>query len=167
VHISCRKVFQKKIGEDEMQVPNDKKSELYDVLNKCVYTKRLDRYKEYKRTIKSISIPFYVYFIQNLDTCKEMWMHYYRSELPIRATHTNNHIESFNRKIKKRIKRNMHFTKALEELLLLIDEHYEDILIKLKYSIKINTTKYNEDWLNQIKTDFSKKCLELVQEENT
>jgi transposase-like protein len=96
-----------------------------------------------------------------------MWMHYYRSELPIRATHTNNHIESFNRKIKRRIKRNMHFTKALEELLLLIDEHYEDILIKLKYSIKINTTKYNEDWLNQIKTDLSKKCLELVQEENT
>jgi hypothetical protein len=94
-------------------------------------------------------------------------MHYYRAELPIRATHTNNHIESFNRKIKRRIKRNMHFTKALEELLLLTDEHYEDILKKTKYSIKINTTKYNEDWLNQIKTDFSKKCLELVQEENT
>jgi hypothetical protein len=44
-----------------------------------------------------------------------MWMHYYRAELPIRATHTNNHIESFNRKIKRRMKRNMHFIKALEE----------------------------------------------------
>jgi transposase-like protein len=74
----------------------------------------MNKYGEYKRAIKSISIPFYEYFIQNWDNCKETRMHYYRAELPIRATHTNNHIESFNRKIKRRIKRNLHFTKASE-----------------------------------------------------
>ncbi len=92
-----------------------------------MYTNRLDKYEEYKRAIKSISFPFYEYFIQSWDNCKEMWMHYYRAELPIRATHTTHtkhHIQSFNRKIKRRIKRNMHFTKALEELLVLTAVRY-------------------------------------------
>jgi hypothetical protein len=35
----------KKNGEEEMQVPNDKKSELYDKLNKCANTNRLDKYE--------------------------------------------------------------------------------------------------------------------------
>jgi hypothetical protein len=34
------KYFKKQIGEEEMQVPNDKISELYEILNKCVYTNR-------------------------------------------------------------------------------------------------------------------------------
>ncbi len=72
VHISFCKVIKKIIGEEEMQVPNDKKSELYDILNKFVFTNRLDKYEEYKRAIKSISVPFYEYFLKNWENCKEM-----------------------------------------------------------------------------------------------
>ncbi len=70
-----------------------------------------------------------------------MWMHYYRAELPIRSTHTNYHVESFNRKIKRRMKRNMHFIKALEEFLFLTDEHFEDMLKKNKI---VNQDKQNK-----------------------
>ena len=110
-----------------MEVPNNQQTMLYDVLSNCIYCNDLSKYEEYKKQIKNISVNFYEYFLKNWDNCKEMWMHYYRSELPIRATHTNNHIESFNRKLKRRLKRTMHFSECFKELLLTTDEHFQDI----------------------------------------
>ena len=108
------KYFKAKIRDDEMEIANNKKGELYDILSKCVYTNDLEKYEPYKKQINEISSKFYEYYLKNWDNCKEIWMHYYRSELPIRATHTDNHIESFNRKIKRRAKSTMHFTDSVE-----------------------------------------------------
>ena len=57
-------------------------------------------------------IDYFMIILKNWDNCEVMWMHYYRQELPIRGTHTKNHIESFNRKIKRRLKRTMLFTEC-------------------------------------------------------
>ncbi len=41
-------------------------------------------------------------------------------------------------------KRMMHFSECFIELLLKTDEHYEDIINKNNYKIKVNTSNYND-----------------------
>ena len=51
-----------------------------------------------------------------------MWMQYFRKNLLIFATNTNNHIEAFNRRIKRTIKPSMHLSECIKELISLIFE---------------------------------------------
>jgi hypothetical protein len=65
------KYFKTQIRKDEMEVPNNKKSLLYDILSKCIYTNDLSKYEDYKNQIKEISINFYDYFIKIGITAKK------------------------------------------------------------------------------------------------
>lgn len=52
----------------------------------------------------------------NWMNCEEMWIQFHRRKLNNFNTHTNNHIEAFNRKIKRFIKPSFHLSKTIEML---------------------------------------------------
>lgn len=101
-----------------------------------------DLYEEINRLSKA----FYEYFEKNWKNCEEMWIRSYRNELAILDTHTNNHIEVFNRTIKRFIKPSMHLSETIE-LLSKVNTQYairqSEYMLKNLKSLTASTIKMN------------------------
>lgn len=133
------------------------KEELMEIIMKCVYTDDINEYEQLKLQMEPYSKQFYDYFIKNWDNCQEMWMHLYRRNMATRGTNTNNHIESFNRTIKRPIIFKMHITDSIKELMFTTMELHNEILRATCYSLKINKINCERQWLNLFVNVFNDK----------
>jgi hypothetical protein len=108
---------------------------------------------------------FYRFFDKNWLNCKEMWMCFYRRTLNTRNTNTNNHIESFNRAIKRRLNSKLHISECLEQLMRLTSEFQSDI-IRTTFCLKKKRYHGNEPWISELAPELTNFCIRLIEEEN-
>ena len=80
--------------------------------------------------------------MKNWRNCEDMWIQLYRKDLAILATQTNNHIESFNRVIKRRIRANMHLSETIKELNEMLDEYVHKQAKYLYKNLKSSTSTF-------------------------
>jgi hypothetical protein len=92
--------------------------------------------------MREISVSFYNYLKKNWVPCEKIWVHYHRREAINFGTHTNNHIEAFNRRIKRSIKYSYHLSETIIELMA--------ILQQIDY-------KQNAYFLKEIKISFNRQ----------
>ena len=114
----------------KQELPLDKKKDLMAIFRAILYCKNEEEIEELKKKF-DIYEDFKNYYYSNWETCKEMWMFIYRQQLLIFGTNTNNHIESFNRHIKRRIQPNMHMNECIQQLVNISNSLYENDVEKL------------------------------------
>ena len=87
--------------------------------------------------------------------------------MPIFGTHTNNHIESFNRVLKRRLKSTSHLSTCMRELMTMING-YKDINNKTIFNLRVKIPSTNSKRLqvyNEFINKLSNKSLQLLKEQ--
>jgi hypothetical protein len=96
------------------------KRELMEIIREMLYSENLDKYKEFHQKLQKYEddVPDFIsYFDRCWNDCKEMWVQFYRNESVIFGTHTNNHIESYHRAIKRVLNSNCNLFQMIERLM--------------------------------------------------
>jgi hypothetical protein len=144
------------------------KTKLMLTIQNMIYSKDEESYQvELLKLNKIASKDFIKYFNNNWNNCKEMWVQYFRKNLTIFGTHTNNHIEAYHRKIKRQIQHSFSILCLITTLITFISTYksrqnkYE--LDNLKSSTNPNTK--NSVTLGLLSELLSKKGKSLLLEQ--
>ncbi|CAF1088511.1 unnamed protein product [Brachionus calyciflorus] len=120
------------------------KNEFMKSIQGMVYAKDEVVYQKYYEELKEKAKKqkdFLNYFQRNWNNCKQMWVRYFRSNIPTLGTNTNNHLESFNNNLKISIKSNFHLTESVVELMSITKEFLYKQSTNNLNDIKTRTTK--------------------------
>ena len=126
---------------------------------RLIYMQDLGEIQDEINKIRETSVAFYNYFVDNWLNCTEMWMQFYRQDLTIFATNTNNHKEAFNRRIKRSIKSHMHLSECITELIAIIFECDASQRSSILDELKTHTCVANDRIVQSFQDVLSNKAM--------
>ena len=109
------KYFKTKVSK--LDLKQDQKSELIQLLHQILYSHDEEVYTERCSRLRNEFDCFSKYFDDNWHSCREKRVRCYQKNVKNYGNFTNNKIESHNEKIKQYVSRNMHLPESLENLL--------------------------------------------------
>lgn len=130
----------------------DEKHKILDAFKKCLYAQSYKEYEEQKKKFLDICKSVKVFagtkdkyvtleeqFLKNWDSCKEMWVHYFRKHLPLMGDTTTNRIERSFWTLKQYIQTKYHSLPTIylciKELIDFIDSRIKNKLAKNKQKV--------------------------------
>ncbi|XP_060069265.1 uncharacterized protein LOC132549354 [Ylistrum balloti] len=151
------KYFKKKVSE--LEIKRDRKSSLMFLLSKLVYSPTASDYNENYSVLQKEFPEFIDYFDTNWHSCKEMWVHHFRTTTKFLGNHTNNKVESHNQKLKTYIKRNSHLSESIKGLFRFIKDSFDSIA-----KSTFNTLKTRVDYkkLNSVSDIIVNSCVKAA-----
>ena len=149
------KYFKTKVAK--LDLKQDKKSELIQLLHQILYSHDEKVYTERRNRLHNESECFSQYFDDNWHSCREKWVRCYQKNVKNYGNFTNNKIESHNEKIKQYVSRNMHLPESLQNLLKSVKNSYE----RSAYSkFLIMKTRIDTSFKDDVRNKYATFCVQ-------
>ncbi|XP_050038259.3 uncharacterized protein [Dermacentor andersoni] len=129
---------------------------LLPILKELVYSQTLQEYYDKLPHLMQIAPKdFLAYYMQQWHSCRQMWVHAYRKELPTLGNNTNNRIESHNQKLKSFLKPSLHLVEAVAELVNYVNNDSISLEFAQLKEIKLNL---NVTCIDEFQMELSHSC---------
>eukprot|EP00644_Phytophthora_capsici_P004071 jgi/Phyca11/108235/e_gw1.15.235.1 len=128
----------------------DVADQLKHLITNMTYARTENSYKANRDEFKYVACrdgdsSLWDYFVENWDSCAEMWVMLHRVDLPHFNNHTNNRVESLFGKIKQNIKSHVSIYRSLEVLLQMQRRMEEEYRSNVEMPGTLRDSSYSEE----------------------
>ena len=152
----------------KLEVPIDQRKIIMNAVRSILYSKNETEMSDQIQIIKSASksTNFIDYFEKNWMSCVEMWVIKYRNNTMTFGYNTNNHIESYNRQLKRVIKSSMHMSETIQLLMEKADNlYYSESCNYLSLKTRIES-EGDCELVKHYHQNLTKHAIKLINEQN-